>query len=372
MHWPIASPFNDFAEVHQGGYGMKIRSVYLSLAGIAACAAFASAADAQAQYTVTEIGKPEASYTTLGGINNNGEIAGASDRRPFIWRNGELIDLSSVVVGSVWPEGINDLGQITGRYGGKSGGFLYTDGIVTDLGVLKRSVGSYPDDVNNLGEVVFVALIFPEDGSGYDHWSYIYRNGIYEQVPSLGGKWSRAYAINDAGVAAGGGTFKGETRSHAILYQNGQITDLGTLGGANSLAYDLNEAGYVTGRSLTGSSDHDHAFLSYPTAAGRRMIDLGLLPGSGRHSYGDAINNLNQVVGSSEVNAQTHEEVAFIYTDGAMWNLNKLIHGRDPSRGYVWLTAAHGINDNGWIIASGRDSRAPDLSKAFLLRPVAQ
>ena len=352
---------------------MTIRSVYLGLAGIAAYAAFAPAANAQAQYTLTEIGDPTARYIALGGINNNGEIAGASDRRPFIWRNGELTDLSSALGTNVWPEGFNDLGQMTGRYDGKSGGFLYTAGIVTDLGSVKNSFRSNPDDLNNLGEVVFVALVFPPGEPGYYHWSYIYRNGNYEQVPTLGGTYSRAYAINDAGAAAGDATTTGDSRTRAIVYQNGQITDLGTLGGINSTAYDINQAGYATGRAQIAGSTDSHAFLFDPNAApGKRMIDLGVLPGAGRQSYGEAINNLNQVVGGSEVNAETHEQVAFIYTDGAMWNLNKLVHGRDPLRGYVWLTSAHGINDNGWIIVKGRDSRTPDLSKAYVLRPTAQ
>ena len=350
---------------------MKIRSVYLSLASVIAYAAFTQVADAQAQYTLTEIGYPNASYTR-GAINNNGEIAGVSDNRPYIWRNGELIDLSSALPGNVTPVAINDLGQITGQYGGKSSAFLYTDGVVTDLGVVKYSYASNPYGLNNLGEVVFVGLVFPPDQPGYYHWSYIYRNGTYEQVPTLGGTYSKAYAINDAGAAAGEATLTGDSQTHAIVYQNGRITDLGTLGGANSTAYDINEAGYATGRAQIAGSTDAHAFLSYSTAAGTRMIDLGVLPGPGRQSYGEAINNLNQIVGGSEVNGETHEQVAFIYTDGTMWNLNKLVHGRDPLRGHVWLTSAHGINDNGWIIAAGRDSRTPNLGKIYLLKPVAQ
>ena len=351
---------------------MKIQSVYLSLAGIIAYAGFARVADAQAQYTVTEFGDPNASYT-IGVLNNKGEIAGMSDYRPFIWRNGELIDLSGVLGDNVWPDGFNDRGQITGSYdGAKSGAFLYTDGVVTDLGVVKNSFRSNPYALNNLGEVVFVALVFPPNEPGYYHWSYIYRNGAYEQVPTLGGTYSKAYAINDAGAVAGEATLTGDNQKWMIVYQNGHLTDLGTLGGADSTAYDINQAGYATGRADIAGSTDAHAFLSYPTATGTRMIDLGVLPGAGRQSYGEAINNLNQVVGGSEVNAETHEQVAFIYTDGTMWNLNKLIHGRDPSRGYVWLTSAHGINDSGWIIAKGRHSCTPDLSKAYLLRPVAQ
>lgn len=349
---------------------MKIRSVCLMLAGIAASAAFTPAAHAQTRYTLTEIGNPDASYTQVKGINNKGEIAGASDWRPFLWRNGQLIDLSSALGASASPESINELSQITGRYNRGSSGFLYTNGVVTDIGTVKHSFSSGPEDVNILGEVVFTALVFPPDEPLYYQWGHIYRNGSYEQVPTLGGTYSRAYAINDSGAVAGDATFTGDSQSHAIVYQNKELVDLGTLGGANSVAYDINQAGSVTGRAQTARSE-DHAFISHATENGRRMIDLGVLPG-GRHSYGNTINNLNQVVGASEVDAQTHAQVAIIYTDGKMWNLNKLIDPRDPSAGQVWLYSADGINDNGWIIARGNDSRVPDVTKAYLLRPLAQ
>jgi probable HAF family extracellular repeat protein len=141
------------------------------------------------------------------------------------------------------------------------------------------------------------------------------------------------------------------------------------MGRPHSSVYDINQAGYVTGRSALASSSDAHAYIAAP---GGRMIDLGVLPGGGRNSYGEAINNLNQVVGASEITAGSTEQHAFVYTDGTMWNLNKLVHAKDPLRGYVRLFAAFDINDNGWIVAGGVDERTPDVIRSYLLRPFVQ
>src|SRR5437868_5768487 len=58
---------------------------------------------------------------------------------------------------------------------------------------------------------------------------------------TLGGEWSYANAINSSGQAVGyyndtNTTYPGST-SHAFLYYNGSVQDLGTLGGGNSYAY---------------------------------------------------------------------------------------------------------------------------------------
>ncbi len=86
--------------------------------------------------------------------------------------------------------------------------------------------------------------------------------------------------------------------------------DLGTLGGHSSNALDINNKGQIVGNShiLNGDS---HAFL-YDSANG--MLDLNdfIDPDSGwvlTIAYG--INDLGQIIGSGEINGQTH---AFLMT----------------------------------------------------------
>src|SRR5260370_1605775 len=73
-------------------------------------------------YSITDLGTLGGTISNAYAISNRGQIAGASEidcncaSHPFLWSHGVLHDLGTLGVGtSNWAYGINDLGQVVGR-----------------------------------------------------------------------------------------------------------------------------------------------------------------------------------------------------------------------------------------------------------------
>jgi probable HAF family extracellular repeat protein len=126
-----------------------------------------------------------------------------------------------------------------------------------------------------------------------------------------------------------------------------KVQDLGTLGGPWSQAAGINDAGKVVGGSPASDEGGVHAFLY----SGGQMSDLGTLGGDQSRAFG--INDADKVVGSSDVGDGTIH--AFLYSDGVMRDLNSLI----PAHSGFELTSAAAINDNGNIVGYGYNQGSP-------------
>jgi probable HAF family extracellular repeat protein len=308
---------------------------------------------------------------TLGGtnscgrsINSKGQVAGTSDvagdsaQHAFLYSGGSLQDLGTLGGNSSNAVAINANGQVTGTsdIAGNAAKhtFLYSGGAMRDLG-MPNSAGSAPAAINASGQVVGR---FESSSLWFE--AFFYTGSSMLDLGTLGGQSSGATDINDAGQVVGSSwttpDATGHVLNHMFLYSEGVMRDVGSLVGPQGSSYGgkINASGQVIGWSDPPS----HAFIY----SGGVMTDLGALGDWASYPYD--INAVGQVVGRSYVKFENYpNERAFIFTGGAMYNLNDLVvAGLDGAI----LTDAIGINDSGQIIANA----CIGYCKAFRLDPV--
>jgi len=248
-------------------------------------------------------------------INEAGQVVCASYR----WANGVTTALG------LSAEAINEPGQVAGT-APNGHAALWDHSVITDLGTLGGSF-SRPFALNDAGRVVG----WSATATGEYH-AFSWADGVMTDIGTLGGTLSQAVAVNAGGQVVGTSRTATAGQQRAFLWQNGVLSDLGTLGGPSSGARAINDAGQVVGSSTTAAGQ-SHAFRW----ANGVMSDLGTLGGA--ESEALALNEAGQIVGLSTI--PSGESHAFLWANDLMTDLGTL--------GGNWSQPA-AINEAGQVV----------------------
>lgn len=269
--------------------------------------------------------------------------------------------------------GLNDLGQVAGdSREDRTGNIAHSRAVIWDHGSTPQQLwtedlfsgiysGGSAMSINNRGQVAGRAQFtadqgFPLPTPGIPLGRAFFWDAAtgLQLLGTLGGGFSQATGINDAGQVAGSAEDPFGIPRAFLWDETHGLQDLGTLGGLYSFANAINESGQVVGYAGT-ADEKQQAFLWDPVTG---MHDLGAGNFSGSRAFG--LNSVGQVVGSLLGPGSR----AFV------WDSQRGIVLLDSSLGHA--SSAYAINDGGIVVGetSGDHIRAclwDSAGRAFAL-----
>lgn len=187
---------------------------------------------------LTSVGTLGGSDSVIQAINDNNQAIGYSTTadgatHPFLFTGGRIHDLTADY-GISSANSLNNRVEVAGSSDGRA--MVLRNGKVDVFGPANSAATS----INNVGEVAGGTYV-----NGVADHAFLFSQGKLTKLGTLGGGFSIAAALNDDGAMVGTSA-TADGRSHAYLYENGRMTDL-TPAAENSIAVDINNAGQVVG-----------------------------------------------------------------------------------------------------------------------------
>jgi probable HAF family extracellular repeat protein len=205
-------------------------------------------------------------------------------------------------------------------------GFVWRDGVLTDLGSLLSVNNSQAEALNDHG-----LIVGSSENGVVDPYLNIpatfpvaWANDEIFTLGSLGGYEGNAYSVNESGQATGAATnaiadqysFLGGTQTRAFLWEDGTMQDLKTLGGPDAFGQFVNDHGQIAGFSYTSSNGASPPIDMFLWEKDTGMRDLGNLGGTVVNPFW--LNNRGEIVGGATT-AGDQEYHPFLW-DGAKLN----------------------------------------------------
>ncbi len=322
---------------------MKPQTLHLAL--LAAGMFTAAGSQAQSAYQFIDLGNG-----TAAGINDKGQIVGASNLGATLWNGADPIALNFGSGG--YATAINNAGQIVGATvaHGLPTAVVWNGMTLTSLGASGYGDGiTYATCINNIGQVAGGASFGAMSWKGTTPTGLAVNNGFSNVASGIN---DRGEVVGDAGIYATGDTV-------ATAWNGTTATVLPSLGGNNSYAYAVNNAGEIVGSANIAPNSQTYRATVWQ---GNTVTILDSLGGSKSFAY--AVNNTGEVVGYA-TNA-SGANLATLWDGTKAINLNTLLDPNVTQAGWV-LTVATGINDQGWIVGDAINARLGEQD-AFLLR----
>ena len=284
----------------------------------------------------------------------------------FVWRasTGVITLPRPAGVGSMQASDISESGAIVGTYDAAERGFrgfVYENGVFTELPPDPRGLWSMASAINNAGQAVGYRSI----GDGVNPlnafiWS---ESDGFLDLGLMGEQETYAADISEAGEVVGRRGFA-VGNDEGFLWENGEMTFLGPIpGGFTSNALAINENRQIVGAGLLQDAKTGELLIRPFLWEEGAMLLLPSLPGEESCGAHD-INDFGQIIGFCSSSENPNIIRAFLSQSGVTYDLNAVVAIEPPPV----IDRARAINNAGQIIADGKNLRGDNVT--FLLTPI--